>query len=89
MVSSRMELRLDKELKAKIEKASALTGAKSTTEYVLSVMEKEATKDIARHSRITVENDLFDRFIKACKNAAAPNKALRDAANYTRDQGIR
>lgn len=84
-----MNFRLDKELKEKIEKASALTGAKSTTEYFINVMKKEATKDINRHAGITLQNDIFDCFTEACEKAESPNKALLNAAKYTKNQGIR
>ena len=88
MATARMEFRVDKTLKAKVEKASALTGAKSTTDYVISIMEKEATKDINRHENMTVKNDIFDRFMDACEKANRPNKALSDAAEFTKKQGI-
>ena len=89
MASARMDLRLDKNLKEKVEKASALTGAKSVTDYVIGIMEKEATKDISRHESMTVKNDIFDRFMDACEKAGKPNKALSDAAEFTKKQGMR
>jgi uncharacterized protein (DUF1778 family) len=89
MATARMDLRLDKKLKEKVEKASALTGAKSMTDYVISIMEKEATKDINRYESMTVKNDIFDRFMDACEKAGKPDKALSDAAEFTKKQGIK
>ena len=89
MATTRMEFRLDKKIKAKIEKASALTGAKSTTEYVVALIDKDATRVIAQHESITVKDDIFDRFIKACEQARKPNKALMDAVAFTKKQGIK
>ena len=33
---------------------------------------------------IIVEDNEFDRFIQACEENREPNKALRDAVEYTR-----
>jgi len=38
---------------------------------------------------ITVEDDIFDRFMGACKKAQNPNAALREAVAYTKKQGIK
>ena len=87
--NARIEFRLDKKLKEKIEKASALSGAKNITEYLTNLVDENATKVIAEHESITVENDIFDRFVNACEKASEPNKALLDAVAYTRKQGIK
>lgn len=89
MATTRMEFRVDEKIKAKAEKASALIGAKSTTEYVVSLIEKDATKVIAKHESITVKDDIFDRFISACQQVRKPNKALTDAVAFTKKQGIK
>jgi uncharacterized protein (DUF1778 family) len=89
MATARVDLRLDAEIKAKAEKASALLGLKSLTEYVVRLMDEDATKVIAQHESTTVENDVFDRFIQACDEAKKPNKALLDAALYAKEQGIK
>ena len=88
MATARFDMRLDEKVKAKAEKASALLGW-SLTEYVVRLMDDDATKVIARHESITVENDIFDRFMSACEKAGKPNKALLDAAAYTKNQGIK
>ncbi|MDX1251000.1 MAG: DUF1778 domain-containing protein [Gammaproteobacteria bacterium] len=89
MATTRFDMRLDENLKAKAEKASALLGMKSLTEYVSKLMEEDASRVIAQHETITIENDLFDQFINACDKAKRPNKALRDAVTFTRKQGIK
>lgn len=89
MATARVDLRLDENIKAKAEKASALLGLKSLTEYVVRLMDEDATKVIAQHESISVENDVFDRFIQACDEAKKPNRALRDAALYAKEQGIK
>jgi len=89
MTTARFDMRLDAEVKAKAEKASALLGMKSLKEYVVRLMDEDATQVIADHESIVVENDIFDRFMNACERAARPNRALRDAANFTREHGIK
>jgi uncharacterized protein (DUF1778 family) len=84
-----MEFRLDEKIKAKVEKASALLGMKSTTAYVVSLMDENATKVITQHERMTIKDDIFDLFIDACTKARKPNKALRDAATFAENKGIK
>ena len=89
MINARIDMRINQELKAKAEKASALLGLKSVTEYIVRLIDENASKVIAQHECMTVENDIFDRFMSACKEAKKPNKALRDAAAFTKKQGIK
>lgn len=46
MAIARLDIRLDKEIKAKAEKASALLGHKSLTEYVVRLMDEDATQEL-------------------------------------------
>ena len=85
----RLDIRLEEEIKSKAEKASALLGLKSLTEYVVRLMEEDADKVIAQHETITLDNDVFDEFMAACEKAKAPNQALRDAVAYTEVQGFK
>lgn len=89
MATARLDLKLDLEIKQKAEKASALLGIRSLTEYVVHLMNEDASKVIAQHESITVSDDVFDRFMHACENAKQPNKALREALTFTRKQGIK
>jgi uncharacterized protein (DUF1778 family) len=89
MATTRLDMRLNKEIKAKAEKASALLGLKSLTEYVVKLIDDNATQVISQHESITVENDIFDRFMSACEGARTPNKTLLEAAAYTKKQGIK
>ena len=89
MATTRLDMRLDEKIKAKAEKASVLLGAKNLTSYVVSLMEKDATKVIAKHESMTIKDDIFDRFMDACAEARKPNKALLDAATFAKNQGIK
>ena len=89
MATARMEFRVDEKIKAKVERASALLGMKSITQYVVDVMNADATKVIADNESITVKDDIFDLFMDACTKAHKPNKALRDAVAFTKTQGVK
>ncbi|MCW8901001.1 MAG: DUF1778 domain-containing protein [Gammaproteobacteria bacterium] len=89
MATTRFDMRLDEEIKSKAEKASALLGMKSLKEYVVRLMDEDATKVIAEHESITVKDDVFDRFMNACEMVQQPNDALRAAAVFTEEQGIK
>jgi len=89
MVTTRLDMRLDQEIKAKAEKASALLGLKSLTEYIVKLIDDNATQVIAQHENIIIENDLFDLFISACEKIQKPNKALLNAVSFAKEQGIK
>lgn len=89
MATARIDMRLDEEVKAKAEKASALLGMKSLTEYVVRLMDDNSTQVIAQHESMVVENDIFDRFLIACDEATRPNQALIDAVTRTKELGIK
>lgn len=88
MSMSRLDLRLDQEIKTKAEKASALLGMKSLTEFVVKIMDENATQVIKEHESMTLENDLFDQFFIACDKADKPNDALVDAFSFAKQKGF-
>lgn len=88
MATSRIDMRIDDAVKAAAEKAAALKGMKSLTEYVVRLIEEDAERVIKEHESITLKNDLFDRFMSACEAAESPNKKLHDALKFTREQGV-
>ena len=89
MATSRIEMRIDETVKASAEKAAALEGMKSLTEYVVRLIEKDAERVIKEHESIIVKDDIFDRFIHACDAAKAPNQKLREARKLAQRKGIR
>jgi len=89
MATTRFDMRLDEEIKSKAEKASALLGMKSLTEYVVRLMDQDATQVIAEHESITVKDDVFDRFMSACEKVRQPNAELRDALAFSKEQGFK
>jgi len=88
MATTRLEMRVSEETKIKAEKASALLGLKSLTEYIVSLIEENATQVIKEHESITIESDIFDAFMDSCTIITPPNKALKDAVSFSKEQGI-
>lgn len=62
MATTPLDMRLDKEVKARVEKAAILLGHKSLTEYLVNIMDENATQAIAQYEIVTVENNVFDLF---------------------------
>ena len=77
MATSRIDMRVDETIKAAAEKAAALEGVKSLTEYVVRLIEKDSQRVIKEHESTTLKDDVFDRFIRACDAAQAPAQKLR------------
>jgi len=76
MATTRFDMRLDEEIKLKAEKASALLGMKSLTEYVVRLMEQDASKVIAEHESIIVKDDVFERFVTEFLKAWASSATM-------------
>jgi len=89
MATARLDMRLSPEIKEKAEKASALLGQRSLTEYIVKLIDENSTKVIQQYESMTVEDDIFDKFIQACEGLQSPNKKLLDAAALTKKQGIK
>ncbi|MCJ8312967.1 MAG: DUF1778 domain-containing protein [Saccharospirillaceae bacterium] len=89
MATARLDIRLDEQIKAKAEKASALLGLKSLTEYIVKIMDEDASNVISEHEQMTLEDNRFDQFIIACEKTSAPNNALLDAVKFTEQSGIK
>lgn len=89
MAATRIDMRIDPSIKAAAEKAAALQGMKSLTEYVVRLIEKDANQVIQAYESITLKDDVFDRFITACEAANKPNRKLREALKYAEEQNIR
>ncbi|SLM29361.1 conserved hypothetical protein [Desulfamplus magnetovallimortis] len=88
MATAHLNLMLDEKIKAKAEKASAILGLKSLTEYIVILMDKDATRVIDQHENIIIDNDIFDQFITACNKVKKPGKALFEAVAFSEENGF-
>lgn len=82
-------MRLSQEVKSKAEKATALLGLKSLSEYVVRLMDEDATRVIKQHESMVVDDSCFDQFMQACEKAQPPNAALKEAAKLTKELKIK
>ncbi len=82
-MASRINIRIDEKLKADAEKVVALEGMKSLTEYIVKLIRQDSERLLELHSKIVLEDNVFDRFMKACEDAEKPNAALLEAAKFT------
>ena len=89
MATTRIDMRIDETVKAAAEKAAALEGMKSLTDYIVQLIEKDAQRVIKAHGMIVLKDNVFDRVIQACDAANAPNKKLREAKAFAKRKGIR
>jgi uncharacterized protein (DUF1778 family) len=89
MGTARLDIRLDEEIKAKAEKAAMLLGLKSLTEYVVRLMDEDATQVIQQYEVLAVKDSIFDQFVAACQQVKAPNEALLEAVKFTKENDFR
>lgn len=88
MATTRLDIRLDDTVKSKAEKASALLGLKSLTEYIVRIMDERSSEVLSEYERIVVSDDVYDQFARACEHAEKPNDALHAAAEYSIKRGF-
>lgn len=58
MATTRLDIRLDEKIKAKAERATALLGLKSLTEYITVLMDKNATQVISEHMQAGISKTM-------------------------------
>ena len=51
-------------------------------------MDEDASRVIAEHESMVLEDNIFDRFKSACEKAQKPNKKLQSALQFTKEQGV-
>ncbi len=88
MASEHIEVRVDEKIKVRAEKASVLLGFKNLNEYVISLIDEDATQVIKEHEIVQIQDSFFDEFIAACDKVPAPHQALRDAVKFTYESDI-
>jgi len=89
MTTGRLSIRITEQLKSNVKKASALSGCKSLSHYVVSVLKEHSTEAITQHESITIGCNAFDRFMDACNKVNKPNSELINAVQFAREQGFK
>lgn len=88
MAKTRIDIRIDDTVKSRAEKASAPLGLNSLTEYIVRTMDERSWEVLSEYEHITVSENVFDEFTRACEHADEPTEALRAAADYSRTRGF-
>ncbi|MGI9229317.1 MAG: DUF1778 domain-containing protein [Gammaproteobacteria bacterium] len=79
--TERIEMRVQAETKLLAERASAVLGCDSVTEYVVRLIHENAPAVLEREATITLTNAQFDRFMAACQDeSVAPSRRILKAA---------
>lgn len=76
---SRFELRLSENDKKILEKASAISGYSTLTNFVLSIIKKQAAQIIDEHERILASEKDKEIFFNAILVNNTPNENLKNA----------
>jgi uncharacterized protein (DUF1778 family) len=87
-MAARLDMRIDPGLKAEAERAAALSGSRSLTEFVLQAIREKSATVIREHERITLEAEDFEAFFRACSEPVTPGPRLREAAKRHDDGGF-
>jgi uncharacterized protein (DUF1778 family) len=82
-------MRVDPDIKIEAERASALLGMKSLTEFVTQAVHEKAQKVIQAQERLTLTNDVFDRFFSACEAETKPSGKLQALAEKVDKKGFK
>ncbi len=85
---SRFDAQMPKEQKSYFERAAALAGYRSLTEFVLRAAQEKADEVIARHQSLFVSEQDREIFFNAILNPPKPNSKLAAAARlYKKSTG--
>jgi uncharacterized protein (DUF1778 family) len=82
---SRFELRLSENDKKILEKASAISGYTTLTNFVLSIIKKQAAQIIDEHERILASEKDKEIFFNAILANNTPNESLKNAVKKYSD----
>lgn len=84
--TARLEARIPRELKKRLERAAAVTGHPTLTSYMIYTLQTSASKVIEEHQRAKLTADESTNFVEALLAPATPNAALRAAlGRYRRE----
>jgi uncharacterized protein (DUF1778 family) len=85
---TRFELRLSQDDKRFFERASKISGHKTLTSFVISIVKKQAKEIIAENDRILASEKDKEIFFNSIMANNEPNEKLREAAKKYSDLQI-
>lgn len=85
--TERIEARFPAELKTLAERAAFASGY-TLTDYLANLVRNDAPKRLQAQCDITIANEQFDRFAKACNSAEAPSPKIVAVAKKLDEEGF-
>lgn len=87
--NQRIDLRVDLETKQIAERAAAVLGCASLTEYITRLIKENSPKIIKKQTELKLTNQQFDSFIKACEDSTLkPSNEILAAAKLLDKEGL-
>ena len=84
----RIEMRVDSDIKQLAERASAVLGFASMTEFITNLIRENAPKILQQQTAIEVTNTQFDRFMAICNDTERkPSARILEAAKRLDNEG--
>ncbi|MFT4926127.1 MAG: hypothetical protein ACI8WB_002225 [Phenylobacterium sp.] len=87
--TARIEMRVSPDIKSEAERAAALLGMKSLTEFITQAVHEKAQAVIQSQERLILSNDVFDQFYAACEAQVSPSEKMRSLAEKVDRQGFK
>ena len=85
----RIEMRVDADIKQLAERASAVLGCVSLTEFITSLIRDNAPKILQQEASIQLTNEQFDKFSAICNDTERePGARIKDAAKRLDSDGF-
>ena len=85
----RIEMRVDADIKQLAERASAVLGYASLTEFITSLIRDNAPKILQREASIQLTNAQFDHFTSVCNDTEKnPSARMLEAARRLDAEGF-
>ncbi len=85
----RLEMRVDTDTKQLAERASAIAGYSSLTDFVTHLIRENAPDILKQQANIELTNEQFDNFMAACRDdTATPSPRILEAADKLDKEGF-
>ena len=89
VIQHRIDMRVDLETKQIAERAAAVLGCASLTEYITRLIRENSPKIIQQQTEIRLNQQQFDRFMEACQDSTLkPSEEIIAAAKLLDSEGF-
>ncbi len=85
----RIEIRVSPEIKREAERAAALLGIESLTEFITQAVREKSQKVIQTQQGLILSHTVFDPFFTTCQADIKPSLALQALAEKVDKQGFK